>query len=171
MDVVQPGEHTHNASHSIECITSLLDTITCLEIKDFDGFSMFDWSIIIKTIACMFEVLVVAINRQNIDTISTNGLSSFEPHLLRLRLRMGDLSATKVNTGNPPDMFHLFHSVLGVIIEKYNAMTNDASLMADHGNNSPGRHPCLVSLCPIMNGSVQNTPYWSALNDNGWELW
>jgi hypothetical protein len=170
MDVVQPSEQTHSSSHSIECIKSLLDTITCLEIKDFNDFSMFDWSIVIKTIASTFELLAIAINQQNIDHISTKGLSSFGPYLLRLRLRMNDLSATKISTGDPPDMFCLFHSVLGIIIDKYNAMTSHLSLMADHGNIGSGGHQYLASLCPIVNGSVQSTPYWSALNENEWDF-
>jgi hypothetical protein len=170
MDVGQPGEQPHSFNHSIECIKALLDTVTCLQIEDFNDFSMFDWNIIIHTIASMFEIMVVAINQQDNAHMTTKGLSGFGPYLLRLRLRMNGLSATKANPGDPPDTFCLFHSVLGIIIDKYNAMVNHLTLMADHMNIRSGGQRYTASLCPIMDGSVKNTPYWLALNENEWEF-
>lgn len=166
VDRSHPDQDLNNVVH---CVQLLLDTITYLTAEEFKSFSMLDWNIVIRTVASIFELLVAKIIRQNIDYTESTRLSNIKPHLLRLRSRMGDLSISTEITHDLPDMFFLFYSALDPIVDTYDAMVNHLDQNTQSDNILKNSFRYTPALCPVINGALKSTDYWSILEQNQFE--
>jgi hypothetical protein len=144
----------------IEAIISIFDSFLGLDIGQYKRFSMIEWSLLIKTIISVFELLASALSQPAHHASKVNQISSFGHWLERIRDQMSQHSQI------PTDIFGLFSSVLEVVQRKYESMSNQLGVLDGEETSWWGQQGHMVSLCPVVNGSLKGTPHWTALGED-----
>ncbi|KAL4786987.1 hypothetical protein BJX76DRAFT_345840 [Aspergillus varians] len=149
-------------------IQAFLELFLSIPPEEYVSFSIQEWSQLILTISftsnlcfspCPFECALEDIPRLLWTEFQAKTRAKMLIYLESLAHRMGDLSVLMTT----PDSFCMLKSVLGILVRTY---TPDSSFVTsipatrqeDAGSNS--------SRCPILNGSIQQTDFWRALEQS-----
>lgn len=167
---------THAASHFSE-IQSFLELFLSIPPDEYIHFSIREWSQLVMTISltsdvCFSQVPLLYIQ----DIIQRGNWVEFQAqtrakaliYLESLTHRMGALSVSSKLTC--PDAFYMFKSVLGILMRTYAPATtcpltfDTSTRIPEIPNENAGMSS---SRCPILNGRIQETGFWRALERNG----
>ncbi|GKZ34465.1 hypothetical protein AbraIFM66950_004740 [Aspergillus brasiliensis] len=97
-------------------------------------------------------------------------------YLESLSHRMSRFSVTK--TGDTPDLFFMFKSVLDIVLSKYAPISGESSSPMSKssrgqcpvGENTDGdmatAPPTPSTRCPMVNGSIRESEFWEAMKQS-----
>ncbi|KAL3463728.1 hypothetical protein BJX64DRAFT_256771 [Aspergillus heterothallicus] len=173
------------ANTCLSDIKTFLETILSTPLEEYPLFSIREWSELIVTISIASHLCFYTP-----ETCDPAGWTRFQRdsrakiliYLESMTHRMGTLSASSSATACP-DTFCMFKSVLGILMQTFApSITSADSLSLNQATPSsetptqseqdpnPGTRSqsssAAISRCPVMNGSIQQTDYWRALESN-----
>ncbi|OJJ07818.1 hypothetical protein ASPVEDRAFT_155585 [Aspergillus versicolor CBS 583.65] len=163
---------THATSHFTE-IQSFLELFLSIPPDEYTHFSIREWSQLIIIISltselCFFQVpflhIQELIQRTTWVEFQTQTRAKMLIYLESLTHRMGTLSVSSSSTY--PDSFYMFASVLGILVRTYTPAAT-CPLNTPSGTEIQNGDPGMSSSrCPVLNGSIQETDFWRALERN-----
>lgn len=160
LNTLQP--HLNSAlslTNTVQKIKSLFNTFIHIDKTHYHDLSAIEWSLVIKTIMIIFELLVLAFSQVDLDAGAIQQLSSLSPFLKTLQNRMKETVSTRQDTKVLPEICRILDSVLEMVHEKYSRMVEQLSLTNTLKAPHPGVRFNSATLCPVMNGSLKyNSP-------------
>lgn len=147
-------------THSTQAIKSFLEHFAHFDLTQYQNFSMMEWNLLIRTIISIFELLTSSLHQSSLDSTNIQEICSFAPALENVRFRVQQYSK------HPTDIFGLFYSVLQVIEEKYGRMCAQFAALGGKITSQWSQYKYMASLCPVVNGSLRNTPHGAKLGED-----
>lgn len=161
-------------------INSLLEYIVNAPLTEYKNFSITNWAPVIQSVVTFpklgqFSILDVGVANMWKAMIEAER-ATYLTNLERLCDRLEGTSITKrrANRDTPsshnlqvPDLFYLFCTVLRLF--KSNLVRESQPLLTDQipTNNHEQSNKRARSRCPVINGDLQNTDYWTMwMNSN-----
>ncbi|EED17063.1 conserved hypothetical protein [Talaromyces stipitatus ATCC 10500] len=151
-------------------INGLLEYIVNTPRTEYRNFSITDWEPIIHTVIifpklCRFTIPDLSTATTWQDMLLTE-IPTYLTHIDQLCERLQEASITRHQTDNDmssshklPDLFFLFYTVLKLFKDNFARESAHYSISASPASlsgNKPAR-----SRCPVVNGDIQDTEYWT----------
>ncbi|GKZ86297.1 hypothetical protein AnigIFM56816_001349 [Aspergillus niger] len=173
--------HEHLFDQATSCVSeirSFFEHFLSIPQDQYISFSIRDWCQLILTISASSHIcfLSPAPVGPTWNNFQTRTRSSMLIYLESLSHRMSRLSVTK--TGDIPDVFFMFKSVLDIILSTYAPASGESSSpmsMGSRGESSIGEDICRdvaagpptpSTRCPMVNGSIRESEFWEAMKQS-----
>ncbi|KAL2851047.1 hypothetical protein BJY01DRAFT_209413, partial [Aspergillus pseudoustus] len=173
------------ANSCLADITTFLETFLATPLEEYLLFTIREWSQLIVTISLASHLCFTrpeTDDNTGWDNFQTNSRAKMLIYLESLIHRMDTLSVSSSSTPFP-DGFCMFKSVFGILVQTFappstpdtshctRTTTMSESLASSEQCRNPSiKNPQLsgsaISRCPVMNGTLQQTDFWRALEQN-----
>ncbi|TPR02469.1 Major Facilitator Superfamily protein [Aspergillus niger] len=173
--------HEHLFGQVTSCATeirSFFEYFLSIPQDQYISFSIRDWCQLILTISASSHICFLSPAQMSPtwNDFRTRTRSSMLIYLESLSHRMSRLSVTK--TGDTPDVFFMFKSVLDIVMSTYAPSSGESSSpmsMGSRGESSIGEDICRdvaagpptpSTRCPMVNGSIRESEFWEAMKQS-----
>ncbi|RDK47561.1 hypothetical protein M752DRAFT_260923 [Aspergillus phoenicis ATCC 13157] len=173
--------HEHLFGQVTSCATeirSFFEYFLSIPQDQYISFSIRDWCQLILTISASSHICFLSPAQMSPtwNDFRTRTRSSMLIYLESLSHRMSKLSVTK--TGDTPDVFFMFKSVLDIVMSTYAPSSGESSSpmsMGSRGESSIGEDICRdvaagpptpSTRCPMVNGSIRESEFWEAMKQS-----
>ncbi|RDH27187.1 hypothetical protein BDQ94DRAFT_185145 [Aspergillus welwitschiae] len=173
--------HEHLFDQATSCVTeirSFFEYFLSIPQDQYISFSIRDWCQLILTISASSHICFLSPAQMSPtwNDFRTRTRSSMLIYLESLSHRMSRLSVTK--TGDTPDVFFMFKSVLDIVLSTYAPASGESSSsmsMGSRGKSSIGEDICRdvaagpptpSTRCPMVNGSIRESEFWEAMKQS-----
>ncbi|KAL2811567.1 hypothetical protein BJX63DRAFT_273809 [Aspergillus granulosus] len=166
-------------------IKTFLEAFLSIPLEEWIHFSTREWFQLIITISIVSHLCVSRPETDDAtgwDQFQSSARANMLLYLERLTHRMGSLSVSS-RVDSCPDGFYMFKSVLGILVQTFatsppcplDTSRTEASTASDdpahHAQNANANSEAQsdgsrISRCPVMNGSIRQTDFWRALEQN-----
>ncbi|GCB23008.1 isonitrile hydratase [Aspergillus awamori] len=172
---LQIFERVHDVNSKIR---SFFEYFLSIPQDQYISFSIRDWCQLILTISASSHICFLSPAQMSPtwNDFRTRTRSSMLIYLESLSHRMSRLSVTK--TGDTPDVFFMFKSVLEIVLSTYAPASGESSSpmsMGSRGESSIGEDICRdvaagpptpSTRCPMVNGSIRESEFWEAMKQS-----
>ncbi|GKZ64397.1 hypothetical protein AnigIFM50267_003866 [Aspergillus niger] len=173
--------HEHLFDQATSCVAeirSFFEYFLSIPQDQYISFSIRDWCQLILTISASSHIcfLSPAPMGPTWNNFQTRTRSRMLIYLESFSHRMSRLSVTK--TGDTPDVFFMFKSVLDIVMSTYATASGESSSpmsMGSRGESSIGEDICRdvaagpptpSTRCPMVNGSIRESEFWEAMKQS-----
>jgi hypothetical protein len=150
----------------LEATKVVFEIIVSMDPTQYRTFGLSEWCILTGVIINAFVILSTMSAMQHVDSKAVEQAAQYGRYLELLSFRAQELSRSKGSSSAPPDIFCFWHSVLGIVHHKYTAVAKEVnhSVLANSSQRSKASPKIRISpsLCPVLNGSLKSTDYWTA---------
>ncbi|GLA38493.1 hypothetical protein AnigIFM63309_005790 [Aspergillus niger] len=175
------ANHENLFDQATSCVTeirSFFEYFLSIPQDQYISFSIRDWCQLILTISASSHICFLSPAQMSPtwNDFRTRTRSSMLIYLESLSHRMSRLSVTK--TGDTPDVFFMFKSVLEIVLSTYAPASGESSSpmsMGSRGESSIGEDICRdvaagpptpSTRCPMVNGSIRESEFWEAMKQS-----
>ncbi|OJJ73317.1 hypothetical protein ASPBRDRAFT_40982 [Aspergillus brasiliensis CBS 101740] len=158
-------------------IRSFFEYFLSIPQDQYTSFSVRDWSQLILTISAASQICFLSPTPMipRWTDFQTKTRSSMLIYLESLSHRMSRLSVAK--TGDTPDLFFMFKSVLDIVLSTYAPASRESSspMSNSRGHCPVGRdtdrdmataRSTPATRCPMVNGSIRESEFWEAMKQS-----
>ncbi|PYI18896.1 hypothetical protein BO99DRAFT_422775 [Aspergillus violaceofuscus CBS 115571] len=170
----QPVENLKEARSCLAEIQGFFDYFLSIPLDKYIYFSLREWCQLILTISTASQICFLTYPFMDTQwyEFQIKARSRMQIYLESLLHRMSTLSVSK--TGDAPDIFSMFQSVLDVVLETYAVAKINSPLqsVSDHLGTEDTDSPSVVETsttsrrCPMMNGTIKQTEFWEAVQQS-----
>ncbi|CAK96740.1 uncharacterized protein An08g09620 [Aspergillus niger] len=175
------ANHENLFDQATSCVTeirSFFEYFLSIPQDQYISFSIRDWCQLILTISASSHICFLSPAQMSPtwNDFRTRTRSSMLIYLESLSHRMSRLSVTK--TGDTPDVFFMFKSVLDIVLSTYAPASGESSSpmsMGSRGESSIGEDICQdvaagpptpSTRCPMVNGSIRESEFWEVMKQS-----